>query len=213
MLQHALPFVISPPPRFPSIHRGKLLSLLCKENIVRRMWKHTSQETISHSQGPCPSPTDPQSSSVDILRGVHEGSRLSATLLGILVADLIHELKVQFLNATITHNGWIGGFLYVDDLCLISADALEFQMMINTCQTWSEKARMQLNADKNKILPFHETTLAQNARKRPQKINGRTLGSTSFHILSMYRDHINPTAVGQTNVLCAGPRLIKELID
>jgi len=25
---------------FPSIHRGKLLSLLCKENIVGRMWKH-----------------------------------------------------------------------------------------------------------------------------------------------------------------------------
>jgi len=27
-------------PTFPSIHRGKLLSLLCKENIVGRMWKH-----------------------------------------------------------------------------------------------------------------------------------------------------------------------------
>jgi len=25
---------------FPSIHRGKLLSLLCQENIVGRMWKY-----------------------------------------------------------------------------------------------------------------------------------------------------------------------------
>ena len=68
------------------------------------------------------------------------------------MADLIHELREKFPIATITHNGgirWIGGILYVDDLCLISTDAPELQMMINTCQTWSEKARMQLNADKN----------------------------------------------------------------
>jgi len=86
---------------------------------------------------------------------VPEGSRLSPNLFGIFVADLIHELKVQFPNATITHNGgvrWIGGILNVDDLCLISTDARELQMMINTCQTWSEKARMQLSADKPKIM-------------------------------------------------------------
>jgi len=96
-----------------------------------------------------------KSSSVDILHGVPGGSRLSPTLLGIFVADLIHELQVQFPNATITHNEgvrWIGGILYVDDLCLISTDALELQMTINTCQTWSEKARMQLNADKTKMM-------------------------------------------------------------
>jgi len=59
---------------------------------------------------------------------VPEGSRLSSTLFGIFVADVIHELKVQYPNATITHNEgvrWIGGILYVDDLCLISTDALE----------------------------------------------------------------------------------------
>ena len=67
----------------------------------------------------------------------------------------IHELKVQFHNVTITHNGqvrWIGGILYVDDLCFVSTDAREIQMMINTCQTWSEKASMQLSADKTKIM-------------------------------------------------------------
>jgi len=74
------------------------------------------------------------------------------------VADLIHELKVQFPTATITHNGgvrWIGGIVYVDDLCLISTDARELQMMTKTCQKWSEKARMQLSADKTKIMCFH----------------------------------------------------------
>jgi len=120
------------------------------------MWKHlrerfhTVKVRVLH-------PRIPKSSSVDILRGVLEGSRLSPTLFGIFVADLIHELKVQFPNATINHNGglrWIGGILYVDDLCLISADARELQMMINTCQQWSEKARMQLSVDKTKIMCF-----------------------------------------------------------
>ena len=75
------------------------------------MWKHlrerfhTVKVYVLH-------PRIPKSSSVDILRGVPEGSRLSPTLFGISVADLIHELKVQFPNATITRNGgvrWIGG--------------------------------------------------------------------------------------------------------
>ena len=33
---------------------------------------------------------------VDILRGLPEGSRLSPTLFGIFVADLIHELQTKF---------------------------------------------------------------------------------------------------------------------
>jgi len=103
------------------------------------MWKHlrerfhTVKVHILH-------PRIPKSSSVDILRGVPEGSRLSPTLFGIFVADWIHDLKVQFPNATITHNGgfrWIGGILYVDDLCLISTDAREPipSAMTSTTQT------------------------------------------------------------------------------
>ena len=76
------------------------------------------------------------------------------------MADLTHKLKAKFPNATITHNGgfrWIGGILNIDDLCLISNDAHKFQLMINTCQTWSEKARMQLIADKTTIMRFQFT--------------------------------------------------------
>jgi len=43
--------------------------------------------------------------------------------------------------------------------CLISTDAQELQMMIDTCQTRSEKAQMQLNADKTKIMCFHHASL------------------------------------------------------
>ena len=144
---------------------------------MERMWKHL-RERFHIVKVHVLHPRIPKSSSVDILRGVPEGSRLSPTLFGIFVADLIHELEVQIPDATITHNGevrCIGGILYVDDLCLISIDTLELQMMINTSQTWSGKARMQLNADRTKIMSFHETTQARNARKRPGKTDGRTL--------------------------------------
>ena len=96
---------------FPSIHRGKLLSLLCKENIVGRMWKHL-RERFQVGRVRVLHPLIPKTSSVAILRGVPEGSRLSPTLFGIFVADLIHELRDKFPNANITHNGgirWIGG--------------------------------------------------------------------------------------------------------
>jgi len=96
------------------------------------MWKHV-RERFQVVKVRVLHPKIPERNSVDILRGVSKSSRLSPTLLGILVSGLIHELKTQFPNATITQNGglrWIGGILYVDDLCLISTDAHELQMMI-----------------------------------------------------------------------------------
>jgi len=73
---------------------------------------------------------------VDILRGLPEGSRLSQTLFGIFVADLVHELAVKFPHAVIhlghqpptphtlrpgsTTHIWIGVLLYVDDLNVMS---------------------------------------------------------------------------------------------
>ena len=90
---------------------------------------------------------------------LHATRKLESTQYrSLFVADLIHKPKAKFPNATITHNEelrCIGGILYVDDLCLISTDAHEFQLMINTCQTWSKKARMQLIADKTTIMCFH----------------------------------------------------------
>jgi len=91
-----------------------------------------------------------------------------------------------------------GGILYVDGLCLISTDAHELQLMINTCQTWIEKARMQLNADKTKVMCFCafalcETTQARNARKSPRKVWALNQCPSPFHILSMFPDHTNPT--------------------
>ena len=174
---------------FPSIHRGKLLLLLCKENIVGRMRKHL-RDRFQVVKVRVLHPRIPERSSVDILRGVPEGSRLSPTLFGIFVADLVHELKAQFPNATITHNGgfrWIGGIFYVDNLCLISTDAHKLQMMLNTCQTWSQKARMQLNAGKTKVMCFHASKQCKG--KTTDSSGSEIVASVISHSLHVPRPH------------------------
>jgi len=111
---------------------------------------------------------------VDILRGLPEGSRLSPTLFGIFVADFIHELQTKFPHAVINlapglpHNGttrtWIGGLLYVDDLALMSTCPLELQAMLHVCQGWSIRNRLQINTQKTKVTTFFETPSLQKAR-------------------------------------------------
>jgi hypothetical protein len=85
---------------------------------------------------------------------------------------LVNHLKRKFPDATILHKGqhlWVGGFLYVDDLCLLSTSADELQRMLHECQTWSEKARMQINAQKSKVMAFHETPAQKRKRKERTK--------------------------------------------
>ena len=103
---------------------------------------------------------------VDILRGLPEGSRLSPTPFGIFVADLIHKLQTKFPHTVINlatglqHNGttkiWIGGILYVDDLALISTCPRELQAMLHVCQAWSIRNRMQINTQKTKVMAFFD---------------------------------------------------------
>jgi len=92
---------------------------------------------------------------VDILRGLSAGSRLSpTTLFGIFVADLIHEPQTKSPHAVINlapglqHNGttqiWIGGLLYVDDLALMFTCPRELQAMLHVCQEWRVPNRVQI---------------------------------------------------------------------
>jgi len=168
--------------------------MMCERNIVGKMW-HTLRLRFNIVKIRVLHPKIRQSSEVEILRGQLEGSRLSPTLFGIVVADLIHELQHRFRvpNATITHNGnsvWIRGILYVDDLCLISTNAQELQEMIHVCQTWSEKARMQISTDKSKIrvMAFHETAQQKNARQKPMKKGDQHIYPAPFHLLSSFPD-------------------------
>jgi len=80
---------------YPSVHRDGLSSTLLKNDIRGNMWHHLRARfdkiklRVLH-------PGISARHSVDILRGLPEGSRLSPTLFGILVADLVHELRAKF---------------------------------------------------------------------------------------------------------------------
>ena len=179
---------------YPSVHRGRLAVLLHHFNIVGKMWYHLCHRfnrvtlRVLHP-GIAPHQTVP------ILRGLPEGSRLSPTLFGLFAADLVNHLKRKFPAATILHKGhhlWVGGFLYVDDLCLLSTSADELQHILHECQTWSEIARMQINAQKSKVMAFHETPAQKRKRKAQNKQTGSAFQPTyppPFHIVSAFPAH------------------------
>jgi hypothetical protein len=93
-----------------------------------------------------------------IQRGLPEGSRLSPILFGIFMSELIRQLEKDFPHAyTYTSKGniWLGAIAYVDDLVLISKSPHELQAMLNTCQSWCEKSRVEINLEKTKIMIFN----------------------------------------------------------
>jgi len=158
---------------YPSEHRDRLSSILLHNGIVGHMWHHL-RARIDNIRLRVLHPNIQEHQTVDILRGLPEGSRLSPTLFGIFVADLIHELQTKFPHAVINlspglqHNGttqiWIGALLYVDDLALMSTCPRELQAMLNVCQEWSVRNRMQINTQKTKVVAFFETPSLLKAR-------------------------------------------------
>jgi len=71
---------------------------------------------------------------VDILRGLPEGSRLSPTLFGICVAELILKLRAKFpllqfpQITSIDDLNWIGAFLYFNDMVLIARSPAQLRV-------------------------------------------------------------------------------------
>ena len=97
-----------------------------------------------------------QKDEVEILRSLPERSRLSSTLFGICVAELILELRAKFQPlefpqiTSIDNLNWIGAFLYVDNMVLIARSPAQLQSMIDACQDWAERSRMRINNEKQR---------------------------------------------------------------
>ena len=85
---------------YPSVHRDRLSSILLHNGIVGHMWHHL-RARIDNIRLRVLHPHIQEHQTVDILRGLPEGDRLSPTLFGIFVADLIHELQTEFPHAVI----------------------------------------------------------------------------------------------------------------
>jgi len=61
---------------------------------------------------------------------------------------------------------WIGARACVDDLVLVSKSPFELKSMLNICQSWCEKRRVEINIDKTKIMKFN--TPQPRSELRPQ---------------------------------------------
>jgi len=90
---------------YPSVHRDSLCSTLLKNDIQGNMWYHLRARfdkiklRVLH-------PGISARQTVDIPRGLPEGSRLSLTQsFGIFVADLVHELRAKFPQRLSTLDG------------------------------------------------------------------------------------------------------------
>jgi len=171
---------------YPSVHRDGLSSTLLKNDIRGNMWHHL-RARFNKIKLQVLHPGISTHHTVDILRGLLEGSRLSQTLFGIFVADLVHELRANLIPPAVIHlvhqppNShtlrpgsttyiWIGGLLYVDDLALMSICPRELQSMLHACQHWSIRNRMQFNTEKTKIMAYFETSVllrAQGGQHQP----------------------------------------------
>jgi len=158
---------------YPSVHKDRLSFILLHNGIAGHMWHHLLAR-IDNIRLRVLYPNIQEHQTVGILRRLPEGSRLSPTLFGIFVADLIHELQTKLPHAVINlapglqHNGttqvWIGGLLYVDHVALMSTCPCELKAMLHICQEWSVRNRMQINTQMPKVMAFFEIPSLQKAR-------------------------------------------------
>jgi len=152
---------------YPSVHRTRLARTLINYKITGKIW-HLLKENSRKVRIRVLHALIEAGDKVDILCGLPEGSQLSPTLIGTCAAELIHELRskfpeLKFADITcIDDFNWIGAFLYVNDMVLVTQSATQLQHMIDACQEWSERSSMKINNDNTKIMVSYET-LAQRA--------------------------------------------------
>jgi hypothetical protein len=135
---------------YPSVHRNRLSSILYDHNIQGKMWR------------PSPGPPSPLGSqqiypySTRLTR--REPVKPSPIWHTKFMSELLRQLQKDFPHAytyTAKGNICLGAIAYVDDLVLISKSPHELQAMLNTCQSWCEKSRVEINLEKTKIMIFN----------------------------------------------------------
>ena len=103
---------------YPSVFREGLCLELYNQGIRGRMWRHL-RERFNAISVRVLHPLIQATSSVQVMRGLPEGSRLSPILFGIVAADLIRELRKEFPHISIqctsqTQGGQCGGSIFTE---------------------------------------------------------------------------------------------------
>ena len=117
---------------YPAVHRNCFSLNLYKTGISGKLWRIQTCKNIFVR---ILRPIIPENEYKEVLRGFPQGSRLSPTLFGILIAELLQEFKQEHLNCDTIgpdYRTWVGALDFVDDLVLLSHIPDELQEMINT---------------------------------------------------------------------------------
>jgi hypothetical protein len=155
---------------FPVVNREILLVRLADAGVPSQLWQHvfalhrTLMYRILHGNAT----NNPY---IEIKKGLTEGGRLSPLLWGLYVADLVNTIRRDFPELALPSPyalTILAILLYVDDFCLIAISAAQLLSMMQTTQNWCERNRLTINADKSKVMVFHETPAARRARGATQ---------------------------------------------
>ena len=89
----------------------------------------------------------------NLTRGVKQGGLPSGSLFNFFIDDLIQECCQAGLGASFI-NIIVAIICFCDDICLISPDAHELQLLLNICNNYSKKWALEYNISKCKFIVF-----------------------------------------------------------
>ena len=89
----------------------------------------------------------------NLARGVKQGGVLSGSLFNFFIDDLIQECCQAGLGASFI-DIIVAIICFCDDICLISPDAHELQLLLNICNNYSKKWALEYNISKCKFIVF-----------------------------------------------------------
>ena len=89
----------------------------------------------------------------NLARGVKQGGVLSGSLFNFFIDDLIQECCQFGLGASFI-NIIVDIICFCDDICLISPEEHELQLLLNICDNYSKKWALEYNISKCKFMVF-----------------------------------------------------------
>ena len=117
--------------------------------------------------------------------GVKQGCMLSPTLFNIYLSDLPEMLNIASTTEVMLRERPTNCLLYADDLVLFARSAKGLQRILNKLESFCEKADLNVNLDKTKVMIFN------NSGKSLNNYSFR-YGMTKLEVLSVARADFVP---------------------
>ena len=89
--------------------------------------------------------------------GVKQGCMLSPTLFNIYLSDLPEMLNISSTTEVMLRERSTNYLLYADDLVIFARSAKDLQTILNKLESFCEKADLNVNQDKTKVMIFNNS--------------------------------------------------------